>query len=135
MAISSYKNILKKEKFLYILIGIFNTIFGFSLFVIFWSLMHERYSSFFILFITHLLSVTLAFINYKAFVFRSKSKFFFSYIKFNIVYIGSFIFNFVTFEVLVKKLQILPFIAQAIITASMVFLTYFLHKKFSFKSS
>ena len=132
---SSYKDILNKEKFLYILVGIFNTIFGYAIFLIFWSMMHGRYSSFFILFITHLLSVTLAFINYKVFVFRSKSKFFLSYIKFNIVYIGSFIFNFVTFEVLVKKLQILPFIAQGIITVIMVFFTYFLHKKFSFKSS
>ncbi|MGD9971110.1 MAG: GtrA family protein [Sulfuricurvum sp.] len=122
-----------EQKVRYLLIGGWNTLFGYGVFagLYFWLKDSTHYIA--ILSLSYILSITNAYIGYKLFVFKTRGNILREYFRFYMVYGASFLFNLVSLPVLIETLNFNMYIAQALITLLTIIGSYVLHKKFSFK--
>ncbi len=126
----------------YLVVGGFNTIFGYGSFALLTYLMtgHLPYPYMFANVIASVASITVAFIGYKYFVFRTKGNFLREYLRTYMVYGTSILLGLVLLPVLVfalgfviRRANLVPYVAQAICTLLVIFGSYVGHKKFSFR--
>lgn len=122
-----------KEKVNYLLIGGWNTLFGYFTFVGLYFWLHSTIHYIILLVISNILSITNAYIGYKIFVFRTKGNYLQEYIRFYLVYGVAILFNLVLLPVTVEMFNLSPPLAQGIIIWLTVIFSYFGHKHFSFK--
>lgn len=124
-----------KEKLLYLIVGGWNTLFGYGIFVCLHYLFLTLFNYIVILVISYIVSITNAYIGYKLFVFKTRGNILQEYFKFYIVYGGAFVFNLIALPFFVEILLWDIYLAQAIITLATIIGSYTMHKKFSFKGS
>lgn len=126
------RQIWNNEKFRYLIIGAYNTLVGYGTFVLLWIFLGHTVHYMVILVISHIISVINAFLGYRILVFRKKGNLWVDFIKFNLVYLGAFLINILILPILIEFLNFHPLLAQAVIIAVTVVITYFLHSRFSF---
>ena len=85
---------IKSRKIKFLIIGFVNTIFGYFFSICIYELFNNLLSLFFILALSHLITVTFSFFNYRYFVFNSKKPLLNEYFKIHLVYLSSFCINF-----------------------------------------
>jgi len=122
-----------KEKINYLLVGGWNTVFGYFTFVLLYFLFSQIIHYLFLLVIASILSITNAYIGYKTFVFKTKGNYVREYLRFYLVYGGVMLLNFVTLPIIVKLSHLSPPVAQGGFICITVVFSYFGHKHFSFK--
>ena len=122
-----------KKKILYVIVGAWNTLFGYGVFVLLQYYLSNQLNYILILVISYILSITNAFIGYKVFVFKTKGNILKEYLKFYLIYGGVFVFNILTLPFFVEVLLLDIYVAQAVVTFITIFGSYLLHKRFSFK--
>jgi len=121
-----------QEKFNYLLVGIWNTIFGYSVFVALYYLFGQWAHYMFIWVVSTVLAITNAYIGFKSFVFRTKGNYLREYLRFYVVYSGSMLLNIVLLPLCVEILRIAPPAAQGGIICVGAVVNYLGHKHFSF---
>jgi putative flippase GtrA len=126
----------------YLLVGGFNTVFGYGLFALLnWALSGLGASSYLLAgFLTSLIALSVAFLGYKWFVFRTRGNYLVEYIRAFGVYGSSMIFSLTGLSILVPilrhhlhKPEMAPYIAAAILTVINVLFGFLGHKHFSFR--
>ena len=122
-----------EQKIRYLIIGGWNTVFGYGVFAVLYFYLSDLIHYLAILSISYILSITNAYIGYKLFVFRTKGNILREYLRFYIVYGASFLFNLAALPLLVEVLNLNMYAAQAIVTIITILGSYVLHKNFSFK--
>jgi glycosyltransferase involved in cell wall biosynthesis len=133
-----YKALFDKElhrRLLYLVVGGWNTLFGFLSFVAFYYVLVERLGvSYALAFIASYALATLnAYWGYKLIVFRTRNKFLKEFPRFAIVYVAALAVNLVVFPWLTSTLGLNPYLSQAIFTVALVIGTYIVNKRFSFR--
>ena len=123
------------HKFRYFIAGGVNTMFGYSVGLLFYTLFIDRFHIIAIGIIANIISITFAFITYKVFVFRTKGEWFHEYIKCYLVYGGTAIASIFLIWFLVNFLGVEFWIAQTIITAGIIIISFLAHRSFTFKRS
>lgn len=111
----------------------FNMAIKYALFVLFgvlFSVLHYQI----ILALSWFVSSVLAFYCYKILVFKSNGSFVGEFCKSLVVWSVSYVINAFCLEFLVKECQLEPYVAQALIIASLFIINYFLFKHFAFKT-
>lgn len=122
-----------KSKLFYVAVGASNTVIGFGLYTILLEFLGpSNYLAVFAL--AHILATVVAFVLNRKFVFRSKANWTKELIRFFAVNFSSAAINFLLLIALVNVMALNPLIAQAIASAILVFLTYLLHLRFTFRS-
>ena len=148
----------------YLLVGIWNTCFGWAVFVFFHHLLNDHFTHAYVLVqelalvIANICSITNAYIGYKWVVFKTKGNYLREYLRFYVVYgvaalvnlallpivtavlnrtLGGHVYYLLT--VLGKRLVLssdtTPDCAVALLTAFTVLASFFGHKHFSFKAA
>ena len=130
--IVDYKKYLKNEKFLYLIAGIYNTIFGYGIFVFTWYFFAENYHYILLLCIVHVLSVTNAYFSFRFLVWKKKIKFFSSYLRFNFVYIGGLLASIIFLPVATSLLNN-AYIAKILIDGGIIIIRFFLNRSYVFR--
>lgn len=122
-----------EQKIRYLIIGGWNTLFGYGVFsgLYFWLSGNIHYLV--ILSLSYIISITNTYIGYKLFVFRTKGNILREYFRFYLVYGVSFLVNLASLPFLLEILHLNMYVAQALITLLTVIGSYVLHKNFSFK--
>ena len=124
-----------KEQINYLLVGSWNTLFGYLAFAALYFLFRS-YVHYMILFvISSVLSITNAYLAYKLFVFKTKGHYWREYSRFYVVYGGALALNLALLPLVVVTFRLSPVIAQAGLAFITVICSYFGHKNFSFKTS
>lgn len=121
-----------KEKIVYLVVGGWNTLFGYGVFSLLYMLLSYRFHSMVILVLSYILSITNAYAGYKIFVFRTKGNIIKEYLRFYAVYGVSFLVNLILLPFFMAFLSLNAYISQAIILLLTVVVSYFLHKKYTF---
>jgi putative flippase GtrA len=121
------------EKFRYLLIGAYNTIFGYGVFAALWLIWGQSLNYIVILFLSQAVAVTNAFFAYRTLVFRKKGGGWSDFTRFNVVYLGAFVFNVLALPVLIEGLKLQPLLAQALLVIVTVVSSYLMHRRFSFR--
>jgi len=124
-----------EQKIRYLIIGGWNTIFGYGVFAVLYFWLEGSIHYLFILSISYILSITNAYIGYKLFVFRTRGNIFREYLRFYVIYGVSFLINLAVLPLLVELLSLNMYAAQAVVTIITIVGSYVLHKNFSFKGN
>lgn len=126
----------------YMLVGGFNTVFGFTTFALLnWAF--RRFGSFAYMYawlLANLVAITVAFLAYKWFVFKTRGNYLIEWVRCFGVYGTGLAFGAVALPITVTILrrtmlrqESAPYLAVALLTTVTVVLSFLGHKKFSFK--
>jgi putative flippase GtrA len=127
----------------YLLVGIGNTLFGYGTFALFTAILNPvvRAGYIWASLLSSLVNITVAYLAYKWFVFKTKGNYLREWIRCVVVYSGGILFGLVALPVLVilirrntRFVATAPYIAGALLTALVVVYSFLGHKTFSFRS-
>ncbi len=127
----------------YLLVGAWNTFFGYALYAglnyVLTDVIPYAYMAASV--ISNIIAITVAYLGYKVFVFRTRGNILREYLRCYAVYGAAAAMNLILLPVLVTGLNFIitqrvyaPYIAGAILTAVTVLASFFGHRNFSFKS-
>ena len=123
----------QQQKLLFLIVGSYNTIFGYLLFCLLQIFLQNHFHYLIILSISHFISVVNSFISFKIFVFRTTGNWLFEYLKVNLVYLFYLLNNFWLLWLLVDIFNCNKFLSQLVSIIILTITTYFLHKNFVYK--
>jgi putative flippase GtrA len=127
----------------YLVVGAWNTLFGYGSFAFFTAVLNNKIPHSYILasVISSLLNISVSFFGYKWFVFKTKGNYLREWIRCVAVYSGGILFGVLMLPILVALIRRntrffaeAPYIAGALLTGFMVLYSFLGHKKFSFRS-
>lgn len=127
------RNFLKDQRFLFLVVGGFNTLFGTALFAGLILLLGRRVPSSLCLGISWSISLVLAFFAYRLFVFRVKGHLGLDFVRFAGTNLTSLIINLVALTVLADVLGWPAIPVQIGVTCFVVVFNYLGHKHVSFR--
>lgn len=126
----------------YILVGGFNTVFGYSVFALLNWLLRGlgSFAYMYAWFVANIIAITAAFLAYKWFVFRTRGNYLIEWLRCFGVYGSGMLFGAVALPITVTilrrtmhKPEQAPYIAVALLTVVTVMLSFIGHKHFSFR--
>lgn len=122
-----------EEQIHYLMVGGWNTLFGYLVFAGFFYMLKHRFHYEIIFIFSYIIGITNAYICYKFFVFKTKGGYLKEYLRFYLVYGSTLLINLLLLPFFVDILKIQPLVSQAIITIFTVIISYIAHKNFSFR--
>lgn len=123
----------QNERFRFLLIGAFNTAFGYATFVLLYILLGYRLHYLLIGILAHAIATLVAFTGQRRLVFRSRRPWLPEFFRFNLSLLSVLLFGLASLFVLVTLLGLHPLLGQAILTPLSVLLSYFTHRHYSFR--
>ena len=123
-----------KLEFRFILVGGFNTVFGYLLSILIYQLLENILHIVAISVINNIILITISFINLRILVFKSKGSWLIEYGRMYIVNGVSLIANTILIWIAVDRLKIPFWLAQGAITVFLAILMFFAHKLFTFNN-
>lgn len=126
---------LQNEKIRYLAAGAWNTLFGYGLMIILFELLSSHLHLVVIAAISSFFSITVSFLTYKVFVFKTMGNWLSEWMRSFVVYGGATAFSIALLWLLVDAFGLNIYIAQAISTVLVVFASYIGHQKFTFKKN
>lgn len=112
-----------------------NTVFGYTLSLLFYYRLHQDLSLVYILIITNIVSISISFLNYKIFVFKTPGNWIKEYLRCYLVYGFIAIISSILTWILVERISINFWIAQALTIITITISSYILHNKYTFKDA
>lgn len=142
--IQAIKGLFARQTVRYLAVGGFNTAFGYSLYALFtWLLkgvIPHAYELAYVL--SNLIGITVAFLGYKWFVFRTKGNYLKEWLRCVSVYGTAMGLNLIALPILVALISKIPaykgaapYLAGIITTCFTVLMSFFGHKHISFRRS
>jgi putative flippase GtrA len=122
-----------KQKIMYLIVGMWNTAFGYGLFAGLYYLLSKSMHYNVILFICYVVSTINAYLLYKFFVFRTKGNLVRGYLRFSVVYVYAYLGNMLILFALKRFTSVDLYLGQAISVVVIVLISYMSHKKYTFK--
>ena len=122
-----------KEKINYLIVGGWNTIFGYFTYFVLYKVFSADVNYILLLIPGNIIAITNAYICYKLFVFKTKGNYIKEYLRFYVVYGVTILMNFILLPFCVEIIHLEPLVAQGIIIFATVLLSYMGHKFFTFK--
>ena len=122
----------RREQLLYLVVGGWNTVFGYGVWALLQFLLGEHLHYLVIVVLAWPIAVLNAYLGYRLIVFRSRGSILRELPRFSLVYVVGLIVGLVTLPI---ALNILPFniyVVQALLTAIVVVFSYLSHRYYSF---
>jgi putative flippase GtrA len=126
--------LIANQKARYLITGGYNTVLGYLLFVLIFYYFSSTVNHYFLLGICHLIGTIHNFFSYSTFVFKPKVTALSNYMKFNLVYLFTFLLNLILFTLLTKVMNWNLYFSQALIICFIAVVGYILNKYFSFSN-
>jgi putative flippase GtrA len=119
----------------YLLVGGWNTLFGYGVYALLYGLLHRHVSYILLLVPANIISITQNYFGYKFIVFRTKGNYLREYFKTYLVYGVAFLINLPLLPLLHEVAGLPVLGAQAVAMAVTVVLSYFFYKYFAFSTA
>ena len=120
-------------KMRYLLAGGWNTLFGYIIGVGLYQLMHAHIQTLYIALLANIICISMSFITYKLFVFKTRGRWIEEYLKSCTVYSGAALISSLLLWLFVDLFSIHIYIAQALVITTTVVISYTGHSRFTFK--
>jgi putative flippase GtrA len=117
----------------YLIAGAGNTAFGYGVFAGLYHSLHTRIHYMILAIISNIISITVAYVNYKFFVFKTKGNYLREYLRFYVVYGASIVMSLTLLPFFIEIVHVNPYAAQAMVTFITVSISFFAHRNYSFK--
>ena len=122
------------QKIRYLFVGSWNTLFGYFLGATLFLLLNSRLHLVVIAIIANIIAISMSFVTYKLIVFRTRDSWLAEYCRCYVVYGFNALLGIPFLWILVDKLGLNIWIAQGFAILATVIISYFLHKRFTFRS-
>jgi putative flippase GtrA len=119
----------------YVIVGGWNTVFGYAAFAGLTLSLHQRLHYVVILLIGHIVTVSQGFVLHRSVVYRVTGHLFRDFSRFQMMYAGALAANAALLVALVHSAHLPVLLAQALIVTALPLVTYFGHKHFTFRRS
>jgi putative flippase GtrA len=116
----------------YLIGGAWNTGFGYGVSLLLYRLLAEQLSAAEISLIASVIAISMAFITYKLFVFRTRGNWLREYMRSYLVYGVSAIIGILSMAVLVDHMRMEFWLAQAVVMVGIVVFSYFANRFYAF---
>ena len=121
------------QKIRYLIAGGWNTVFGYFCGIALYYGLDGKDNLIFVGITANILSITMAFLTYKLYVFHTKGNWLIEYFRTYLVYGLSGIVSLGILWVLVTGLQLPFWLSQGVVIILTIFASYILHGRFTFK--
>lgn len=121
------------RKLRFLVVGAWNTAFGYALFLALYWLVGDRLHYIAIGLVSHLAAVTQSFATQRLMVFSAAAGWLPQYLRFHVASLASLGINLGLMTLLIEAFGVHVLAAQAVATAVTVIATYLLHKHYSFR--
>jgi putative flippase GtrA len=122
-----------REPLAYLLVGAWNTLFGYAVFALLYYLLAAHLHVDLILVVSYLISIANAYVGYRYIVFRSTGNMARELPRFTTVYLVTLAANLVVLPLALHRLPWNAYVVQGLFTVVIVLLSYLGHKYFSFR--
>lgn len=122
----------RREQIMYLIVGGWNTLFGYLIWALLQYLLHDYLYYLVILILAWFPAVLNAYFGYRIFVFRSKGRIWRELPRFSLVYVGTLITGLIALPILLYVLPFSIYVTQGLYTVVVVGCSYLAHKFFSF---
>jgi putative flippase GtrA len=123
------------EKLRFLIVGAWNTAFAYAAFGAVYLLLRNRVHYLVICIIVHALAVTNAFICQRQFVFRSRTRWWSAFLRFNLVQLLVLASGLALLSFMVEVLHFAPLYGQLTVMTGTVVAGYLLNRAYSFRRS
>ncbi|MDR1350028.1 MAG: GtrA family protein [Zoogloeaceae bacterium] len=123
----------QQQKLRFLAIGVWNTTFGYGIFVFLYYFLGNEENYVWIALVTHFIAVINAFICYKYLVFNSRQCWLPEFFRFNLSYVFSLGLGIALLVGGVSIVHLHPIAAQGISLIFSTIISYLLHRNFSFR--
>jgi len=117
----------------YLLVGVFNTVFGYALSLMVYHFLQKDVSIIVIGIMINMISITVAFLGYKLFVFKSTGNWFHEYFRCYVTYGFSAVLGIALIWLFVEKWGWVFWFSQGLIIVLSTVISYFMHRHFTFR--
>ncbi len=117
----------------YMLVGGWNTVFGYCVFAFLYFMLSAKIHYIIIAIISNIIAITMAYAGYKIFVFKTKGNYLSEYLRFYVVYGLSMILGLILLPLFVEFLILNVYLAQAVATIACISVSFIGHRNFSFR--
>ena len=124
----------RKKEINYLMVGAWNTLFGYIVFALLYYFLSDYLASFIIVIINNVITVTNNYVWYKLLVFKTKGNFLREYLRFYAIYVVALVFNLIALPLMVDYFKLNAYLSQAIITVVIIIMSYLANNKFAFKN-
>lgn len=125
----------REQQIRYLLVGGWNTAFGYGLFVLLHWWLGTSLHYVLLLLICQVAATLNAFVGYRYLVFQVRGTWLLDLARFSLVYIGVYVANLLLLPLLVEVVGLDVLVAQAVIVFGTVVASFFAHRDFSFRRS
>ncbi len=122
-----------REQLLYLVVGFWNTVFGYAVWAVMQYLLGDRLHYLAIVLLSWPIAVLNAYLCYRYIVFRSRGPIRRELPRFSMVYVASLLATLVVLPIALHVLPLSIYVIQAAFTAILVVASYLAHKHFSFR--
>ena len=122
----------RREPLAYLVVGGWNTLFGYGVFALLYYLLHETLHVDVILVCSYAIGVANNYVLYRRLVFRSKGRVLRELPRFSLVYVITLAVNLVVLPLALRTLPLSAYVVQAVFTAVVVVASYLANRYFSF---
>lgn len=123
------------KKIIYLIVGIWNTVFGYLIGVATYYLLFDTCGVLVVGIVSNIVSITMSFVTYKLIVFRTIGSWVKEYIKCYLVYGGMAVIGIGILWFFIQVIGLNIWVAQAFTMCATVAISYLAHDKFTFKKS
>jgi len=124
----------RREKLLYLAVGFWNTVFGYSIWALMQYLLGEYLPYAVVLVLAWPIVVLNAYVGYRRIVFRSQGRVLTELPRFSLVYLVTLIANLALLPIALRVLPFHIYVIEALFTSAVVVCSYLGHKYFSFRA-
>jgi putative flippase GtrA len=122
----------RREQVLYLVVGGWNTVFGYAVWALLQLLLGDRLHYLLILLLAWPIAVLNAYLGYRYLVFRSRGPILRELPRFSLVYLATLGANLVLLPIALRVLPFTIYVVQALLTVVVIAGSYLGHKYFSF---
>lgn len=124
-----------REKFLYLAVGAWNTLFQFVSFSLLYYLLQDHLHPSVILFLSYVLSSINGFLGFRYIVFRTEGHPLVQYLRFQLVYVPLLVVNMVLLPLALAYTSLNAYLVQALFAALSIVAGFIGNKYFAFRPS
>lgn len=117
----------------YLLVGVFNTVFGYALSLLVYHFLQRDLSIIAIGIMINVVSITVAFLGYKLLVFKTSGNWLHEYLRCYITYGFSAVLGVVLIWLFVERWGWIFWFSQGLIIILSTLISYFMHRYFTFR--
>ena len=123
----------RREQLLYLVVGAWNTVFGYAVWALMQYLLGDYLNYLVILLLSWPIAVLNAYLGYRYIVFRSRGSVLRELPRFSLVYVAALLVNLALLPVALRVLPFSIYVDQALFTVVVVVGSYLSHKYYSFR--